>query len=207
MYVRKVLSLSLLLLVIGCGNNKCEKNSTSFASDSIAQFYNHISPSVRCAAENEKYSIWIKEVLDSKYDNEDPSAAKKVSLEVYNKVTKKSENILITNPEAEVDWWYSLEDATIVPFDYIRTISSVTILSKNGKALKLLVEGNGPTATLSVQSFIIDLKSKKTLCLPTNLGLDSFNGTELVMRTIRYSEEGKYEITETFTIDGKRIKK
>ena len=206
MYVRKILSISLLLLVVGCGNNKCKKDCTSFGSDSIAQLYNDISPSGRCAAENEECSIWISEEPDSLYDKKDPSAAKKVSLKVYNKVTKKTENILITNPDAEVDWWYSLDEATIVPFDYIRTISSVSILSKNGKALKLLVEGNGPTATLSVQSFIIDLKSKKTLCLPTNLGLDSFNGTELVMRTSRYSEEGKYEITETFTIDGKRIR-
>lgn len=196
----------MLLLVIGCGNNKCKKNSTSFGSDSIAQLYNDILPSGRCAAENEEYSIWINEEPDSLHDKKDPSAAKKVSLKVYNKVTKKSERILVTNPEAEVDWWYSLEDATIVPFDYIRTISSVTILSKNGKALKLLVEGNGPTATLSVQSFIIDLKSKMALCLPTNLGLDSINGTELIMRTSRYSEEGKYEITETFAIDGKRIR-
>ena len=80
MYVRKILSISLLLLVVGCGNNKCKKDCTSFGSDSIAQLYNDISPSGRCAAENEECSIWISEEPDSLYDKKDPSDEQKDTL-------------------------------------------------------------------------------------------------------------------------------
>ena len=169
---------------------------------------NSIPSSAKKAAENEEYILYINNEPDPNFDEEDPdpAGARKVSLWIHDKTTKKESRILVTNPEAEVDWWYRLEEATKVPKDYIRTISNVVILSTKGEPLKLLVDGNGPTAVASAQSFIIDLKTDKALCLPSNLGFHSKTGNKInMLSTWVYKEGGRFDSVETFDFNGKRI--
>lgn len=159
--------------------------------------------SAKSVAENEEYSILI---------NEEPMPesldVKKISLWVLNKKTQKSSRIFVTNPSAKSDWWYGLKQSKVVSLNDIRTISKVCILSWIGQPLKLLVEGKGPTQTMSLQSFIIEQNSDKAICLPTDLGLIglSYENNLLIMQSDRYYEDGDhYNVIEAFDINGKRI--
>lgn len=67
----------------------------------------------------------------------------------------------------------------------------MTILFKKGKSQKMLVERNGPTAVISVQSSKIDLSSDKAICLPANLGLEKIEGNRLQMLNSAYNDDDR----------------
>ncbi len=202
-------SFVLLLLLSGCKNASTNNLGHNYVKEENTDSGTLVTKpeTARIAAENEEYILFLNNEPDPNYDSEDPSGARRVSLWIYDKTTGKYDNPLVTNPGASVEWWYNIKETTQVSFDRIRTISKVVILNKPGEPLTILAQGNGPTTALSVQSFIIDIKKRTALCLPTDLELQRITPKgHLQMLSSRYHKEnGRYEITEYFDITGKRI--
>jgi hypothetical protein len=202
--MKYLLFIICIIVCGGCSPSDKGKNIPVLDGAENETVYDCIPSDAYSMAENEDWQVFLNdEVIKDSIEGLPP--VKQVSLWIYNKGEKSAKRILKTHLDANGSW-FTLEHSVRIPLDSIPTISKVTILSWKGEPLKIVAEGCSDYR--NVQSFIIDINSSEAICLPSNRGLVGISEEEglLIMQSYAYYDDGgRYNIIESFDVQGNRI--